>query len=142
MATKVGGHGVKTNWSYDIITNRGEGKAPWPPTKLIKMTNRIPQTHTNIAQDDGKEHQSVQGSPEQHQHVHPEVVDVEQVRFGEEKDKDTQELCDRDPTEDRGSHVVQRRLGPLPAASHVRHKPTNNVRAELDGYTNSLCVSE
>ena len=81
----------------------------------------------------------MQSPPEQHQHVHAEVVDVEELGFGKEKDKDTKEFGDSDPTEDGSSHVVQGRLGPLPTTTGVRYKPTDNVRAELNGYTNSLC---
>ena len=90
------------------------------------------QTHTNVAKDDRKEDKSVQGTPEEHQHVHAEVIDVEQLGLGKEKNKDAQELCDSDPTEDRRSHVVQSRLGPFSASPHVRYEPTDNVRAEFD----------
>jgi hypothetical protein len=37
--------------------------------------------------------------------------------------------------------VVQSRLGPLPTTTRVRHKPTNNVRAELNRYSNRLWVN-
>jgi hypothetical protein len=37
--------------------------------------------------------------------------------------------------------VVQSRLGPLPTTTRVRQKPTNNVRAELNRYSNRLQVS-
>ena len=46
-------------------------------------------------------------TPEQHQHVHAKVVDVEERRLGKEKNKDSKELGDSDAAEDRGSHVVQ-----------------------------------
>ena len=80
----------------------------------------------------------MEGTPEQHQHVHAEVVDVEEPRLGKEKDKDTEELGDSDSTEDRGTHVIQSRLCPLPASANVRDKPADNVGAKLDGNTNSL----
>ena len=81
-------------------------------------------------------------TPEQHQHVHAEVVDVEERRLGKEKNKDSKELGDSDAAEDRGSHVVQSRLSPLPPSTNVRDKPTDDVRAELNGYANSLSESE
>ena len=80
----------------------------------------------------------MQGTSEQHQHVHAEVVDVEELGLGKEKDKHAKELGDSDPTEYGGSHVVQGRLSPLPTTASMRYEPTNNVRAELNGYTNSL----
>lgn len=94
--------------------------------------------HTDIAEYDRKEYEPVQGTPEQHQHVHAEVVDVEELGLGKEEDKDSKKLGDSDPTEHGGSHVVQSGLGPLPTTTSVRHKPTNNVRAELNRYTNGL----
>ena len=83
----------------------------------------------------------MEGAPEQHHHVHAEVVDVEEPGLGKEQDKDAKELGDGDPTEHGGSHVVESRLGPLPTTTRVRHKPTNNVRAELNRYSNRLRAS-
>ena len=80
----------------------------------------------------------MEGTPEQHQHVHAEVVDVEEPRLGKEEDKDTEELCDGDTAEDGGSHVVEGGLCPLPAPPDMRHKPANNVRTELHRYPDRL----
>ena len=82
----------------------------------------------------------MEGTPEQHQHVHTEVVDVEEPGLGKKENKDTKELGDRDPTKHRGSHVFQSRSSPFPTSSRVGYKPTNYVRAELNCYSNRLCV--
>lgn len=81
----------------------------------------------------------MEGAPEQHQHVHAEVVDVKEPWLGKEKDKDSEELGHRDTTEHRRPHVVQGGLGPLSPPTNVGHKPTYNVRAEFDRYSNRLC---
>lgn len=58
----------------------------------------------------------MQGSPEQHQHIHTEIVDVKDLRLGKEQDKDSNELGDGYSTDHRGSHVSQGRVSPLNAS--------------------------
>ena len=55
---------------------------------------------TNVAEEDGQVEQAVERAPDQHAHVHPEVVDLEDLRVGEQQHKDTEELCHGDATED------------------------------------------
>ena len=39
---------------------------------------------TNIAQYDWQQYKSMQCPPDQHAHVHSEIVDLKQLRFGEQ----------------------------------------------------------
>ena len=39
---------------------------------------------TDIAEHDGEEDKSMESSPEQHKHVHTEIVDLKNLRLGKE----------------------------------------------------------
>ena len=41
----------------------------------------------------------MQGSPQQHAHVHSEVVGLKELRLGKEEDKDSEELSHGDSTD-------------------------------------------
>lgn len=49
----------------------------------------------------------MEGTPQQHEHVHPEVVDFKDLRLGKEEHEDTNELSDGDATDYRCTHVGQ-----------------------------------
>ena len=81
----------------------------------------------------------MQSSPQQHEHVHPEVVYLEDLRLCEEEDKDADELGEGDATDHRGPHVGQGRVSTLnPRGQVARAEPAHNVRAELYGDPDSL----
>ena len=54
---------------------------------------------TNIAQQHWQKHQPMQGPPQQHAHVHSEVVDLKKLRFGKEEDKYSKKLSHSDSTD-------------------------------------------
>ena len=81
----------------------------------------------------------MQSPPEQHEHVHSEVVHLKDLGLGEEENKDTQQLGEGDPAHHRRSHVRQSRVSSLHARVFTaRAEPAYNVRAELHSYTNRL----
>ena len=81
----------------------------------------------------------MQCPPEQHKHVHAEVVDLKDLGLGKEEHKDTDELGDGDAADHRLPHVGQCGVSTLHAGGQgTRAEPAHNVRAELNCNTNSL----
>ena len=81
----------------------------------------------------------MQSPPEQHEHVHPEVVDLKDLRLGEEEDKDPDELGEGDAAHHGGPHVGQGRVGTLTTRGQVAGaEPADNVGAEFHSNTNRL----
>lgn len=77
--------------------------------------------------------------PQQHQHVHPEVVNLKDQRPSEEEDEDPDELCDHDASDHKGSHVGQWWVSTLSACGQAAGaEPMNSVGAEFNSNTNGL----
>lgn len=81
----------------------------------------------------------MESPPQQHKHVHPEVVHLKDLGLGEEEHEDTDELCESDTTDHRGPHVGQSIVCPLSASGKVAGaEPTDDVGTKLHRNTNSL----
>ena len=81
----------------------------------------------------------MESTPQQHEHVHAEIVHLKDLGLGKEEDKHTNELGEGDTTDDRGPHVGQRVVCSLDACLQVAGaEPTHDVRAKLHRYPNSL----
>ena len=62
---------------------------------------------TEVAEKHRQEDEAMKSPPQQHKHVHPEVIDLKDLRLGKEEDEDTDELGEGDAADHRGPHVGQ-----------------------------------
>ena len=79
------------------------------------------------------------GCSQQHDgQVHPEVEDLEDLRFGETEDDDSREFRQGDSREDAAARSLHGFGGTLPLAAHGRCVRTDDVRDELHSDSHSL----
>lgn len=86
----------------------------------------------NQTEDHWQEEESVEDAEHDNEHVHSEVVQLEQSRRGESEDHHSQELGERDTSHDRAAHCVHGLHSALVASAALPEEIHANVVAELD----------